>query len=97
MDEGETCRVSAVAWAEFLCGPLGTADLEFAIRVIGRPDDFTEDHAVIAARLFNQSGRRRGTFADCMVAAAALSEGASIATANPADFHRFEALGLTLA
>ena len=89
--------MSAVGWAEFLCGPLETTDLEFATRVIGRPDDFTEDHAAIAAHLFNQSGRRRGTFADCMIAVAALSEGASIATANPADFHRFEALGLTLA
>ena len=97
VDTGETLSMSAVGWAEFLCGPLDTADLEFATQVIGRPDDFTEDHAVTAARLFNEAGRRRGTFADCMIAAAALSEGAPIATANPADFAPFEALGLRLA
>ena len=30
VDTGETLSMSAVGWAEFLCGPLDTADLEFA-------------------------------------------------------------------
>jgi len=48
--------------------------------------DFNRDHAVATARLFIESGRRRGSLADCMIAAAALSDAASIATTNKADF-----------
>ena len=51
----------------------------------------------MAARLFNGSGRRRGTMIDCMIAATALAEEAAVATSNPGDFSRFEAFGLALA
>ena len=47
----------------------------------------------MAARLFNESGRRRGSLINCMTAAAALADGASLATANTAYFRHFQTSG----
>ncbi len=55
------------------------------------------DGAGAAARLFNQSGRRRGTFHDCIIAATAGGADAVLATMDRADFRRFMAHGLELA
>ncbi len=96
-ETGEVVRMSTVAWAEFLCGPLDGAELELAAEIVGRSRDFTPDHAATAARLFNASGRRRGRFVDCMIAAVALADGAVVATTNGTDFRRFEGTGLQLA
>ncbi len=93
---GEPLGMSAIAWAEFQCGPIQDQELQLATQVITERADFTEDHAVTAARLFNESGRRRGTLVDCMIAAAALAADAPLATANAADFRRFEASGLQI-
>ena len=93
----EPLGMSTVAWAEFLCGPVDEAALSVASVVVGRQSRFTEEMAVIAARLFNGSGRRRGTMVDCMIAATALAEEAAVATGDPDDFRRFEAFGLALA
>ena len=93
---GETIAISTVAWAEFLCGPLNETELELTTQIIGKHSDFTQDHAATAAGLYNDMGRRRGTLIDCMIAAAALAENASIATANEADFKGFQASGLKL-
>ena len=95
--EGQALIMSSVAWAEFLCGPLDIGDLSVAERLVKRRKDFTPDEAVGAARLFNESGRRRGTIIDCMIGAAALADGASVATSNAAHFSRFAAAGLKLA
>ena len=96
-DAGDTMVVSAVAWAEFLCGPLTDDELEIATRIVEPPQDFRSEHATIAAQLFNASGRRRGTMVDCMIAAASVSAGAPLATANTDDFRRFAEQGLQLA
>ena len=97
VETGEPLSMSAVAWAELLCGPLTPDELEFAAEVVERRHEFTEEQAIIAARLFNESGRRRGSLPDCMIAAAALFHGAALATANEADFRRLEDSGVTLA
>ena len=94
---GETLGMSTIAWAELLCGPLSSSEMEWAAEIVGQRRDFTAEHAVIAARLFNESGRRRGSLIDCMIAAAALADGASVATANATDFRRFATSGLELA
>jgi predicted nucleic acid-binding protein len=90
----EELVMSAVAWAEFLCGPLLVDDLRVVAHVIGEAAPLTSADASRAAELFNRTGRRRGSFVDCLIAAAALNAGATLATANPADFRRFPDLGL---
>ena len=93
----ESLAVSTIAWMEFLSGPVEPSELELATSIIESHIDFTPAHAEIAARLFNQSGRRRRLFVDCMIAAVALADDAPIATTNKRDFRRFESEGLTLA
>ena len=56
MGEGETLGMSAVAWAELLCGPLDRSEMEWAAEIVGQRQDFTPEHAALAARLFNESG-----------------------------------------
>lgn len=84
----ESLRISAVAWAEFLCGPVEPRALELAAEFLDEPIPFLAEDAAGAARLFNLSARRRGSLADCMVAAAALRLRASLATSNPRDFRK---------
>lgn len=97
LSAGEALGMSAVAWTEFLCGPVEVADLELVDRVVPDRVAFGEGEATLAARLFNDSGRRRGALADCMIAASAIRAGAPLATKNPKDFRRFEMAGLALA
>jgi predicted nucleic acid-binding protein len=72
-------------------------DLDLVTRVMSERVPFGEGEATLAARLFNDSGRRRGSLADCMIAATAIRAGAALATENPKDFRRFESAGLSLA
>ena len=86
--------ISAVAWAEFACGPLTPDALREARRLLGQPVAFSESDAELSAGLFNGAGRRRGTLADCMIAAVAIRSGAALATTNRRDFERFRPHGL---
>lgn len=94
--EGEPIGISAVSWAEFLCGPVDADDVELANRIVGEPLALLGDDARLTARLFNLAGRRRGALVDCMIAATAVRAGAALATRNPADFRRFESAGLRI-
>jgi predicted nucleic acid-binding protein len=93
----QVVRMSAIAWAEYLCGPVSVAAVEDAAELVGEPIGFVALDATLAAQLFNAAGRRRGTLADCMIAATAIRSGAALATVNVADFARFAPLGLTIA
>jgi predicted nucleic acid-binding protein len=90
--------MSALAWGEFLCGPLGEADEAAARRIAHRHVPVGTAEATRAARLFNHAGRRRrNSFPDCIIAATAILAGAELATSNPSDFERFVDAGLELA
>jgi predicted nucleic acid-binding protein len=93
---GETISTSAMAWTEFLCGPLSPTQTSAALAVLAAVESVTASDAVLAADLFNKSGRRRGSLADCIIAAVALRSGASLATDNRTDFAHFANLGLIL-
>jgi len=93
---GDGLAMSAIAWAEFLCGPLEAGVVELAEAVVPVRAPFGDGEAALAARLFNEGGRRRGSMLDCMIGATALSAGAALATTNPADFDRFARAGLNL-
>lgn len=94
---GESLAISAIAWGEFLCGPADRSHFDLAARVVPERLAFTGDDATLAAQLFNDSGRRRGSFVDCMIAATAIRAEADLATANAGDFRRFDGAGLRLA
>jgi predicted nucleic acid-binding protein len=94
---GRELGTSAIAWSEFCNGPLTREQKDAAFAVLGENvAPFTWQDAEEAARLFNLSGRRRGSHADCMIAASAMAAGASLATRNSADFSRLTACGLTM-
>ncbi len=90
----EPIAISTVGWAEFLCGPLPSADLALAARILGEPVPFVAADAALCADLFNLGGRRRGSLLDSMIAAVAVRADAALATTNPGDFRRFQTAGL---
>ena len=95
---GDVLGVSAMAWGEFCCGSPGATPPEATRRLlrqlVGEPVALDAEGAELAASLFNGSGRRRGSFGDCLVAATALRADAALATANVADFEPLVGLGL---
>jgi predicted nucleic acid-binding protein len=93
---GRPVRISSIAWAEFLCGPLSPEEQELARGIVGQPSPFSDEDATLAAELFNESGRRRRLFFDCLIAAAALRGRGELATSNPGDFDHFADRGLSV-
>lgn len=97
LEEGWTVGTDAVAWHEYVRGPLLQEDRERALRVIeNRVSALTRGIAEKAAELFNATGRRRGSTADCLIAAACLHEEAEMVTDNMDDFALFIGHGLRL-
>ncbi len=93
---GETLVTPMVAWYEFLCGPV-TANQRDTVRTfLESVLPFDEEHAAIAAELYNAAGRRRSLRVDAMIAAAAISANATLATNNRDDFEVFVDSGLKL-
>jgi len=93
----EIVNVSTIAWAEFLCGPIDAAGEAFARQIFPQPEPFLPADATLAASLFNKTGRRSRSLADCMIAAMAVRCGAKLATLNGGDFQLLTRHGLVLA
>ena len=94
---GEPLRTSAVAWGEFLCGPLSAAAEALARRFFPNAEAFEQADAEKAASLFNLTGRRSKSYADCCIAAVAIRAHAALATSNRDDFLAMVPHGLLLA
>jgi predicted nucleic acid-binding protein len=94
---GERIGVCALVWAEYLCGPLPGEKIAAADALLRWKEPFDPADGPLAAHLFNATGRRRGTFVDCMIAATAIRCRARLATYTRDDFIPFEAHGLELA
>jgi len=92
----EVVNVSIIAWAEFLCGPLDATAEALARQVFPQPEPFLSADAALAASLFNQTGRRSRSLADCMIAAVAMRCDARLATLNAGDFQPLASHGLIL-
>jgi predicted nucleic acid-binding protein len=93
---GVRIQISAIAWSEYLCGPLDAAAAAFARRLVNNVEAFTEDDAQLASALFNSTGRRSRNHVDCMIAAHAIRRDAALATLNVRDFRPFEKFDLRL-
>ena len=85
---GEELSISSIALSEFLCGPIAPDDVELVETLLD-----TEPFLTVA-ELFNATGRRSRSLADCQIAAVALRCGASLATLNVTDFAPFQSHGL---
>jgi predicted nucleic acid-binding protein len=96
INSGEAVSLDAIVWAEFACGPVTAAQLDAARAFVPSPQPFLAEDALRAAALFNDSGRRRGSLIDCMIAAVCLRLDASLATSNVQDFKPFERSGLRI-
>jgi predicted nucleic acid-binding protein len=95
---GESIATSAIAWTEFLSGPVteeNVADLR--VLLDGGVLEFDEACAITAARLFNATGRKRHLRVDGMIAATTLENHARLATHNLDHFQPFLSHGLKLA
>jgi predicted nucleic acid-binding protein len=94
---GETLGISVIAWGEFLCGPLSPAAEAFARRLFSDAEALERTDAEKAAELFNRTGRRSKSYADCCIAAVAIRTRAPLATSNRDDFAPMVPHGLVLA
>ncbi len=94
--DDEVLGISSIAWSEFLCGPLNQNDDTLAQLLFPEPEPFLASDAVRAAELFNATGRRSRSLADCQIAAVALRCDARVATVDASDFSLFQSHGLTL-
>lgn len=96
-EKGETLSTSSVAWYEFICGPVLKEQIKIMRSFLtGGMIDFGEAEAVETARLFHLTGRQRQLGVDAMIAATAILQKATLATANSKDFELFVPYGLPL-
>lgn len=94
---GGDVAISSIALSEFLCGPVTRDELALVETLLGPPEPFLPTDASRAAELFNVTGRRSRSLADCQIAAVGLRCGARLATINVADSALFQSHGLSLA
>jgi predicted nucleic acid-binding protein len=86
---------SVITWSEFCNGPHSKEQKDAVHAILrGGIQPFTEVQAEFASRLFHLTGRKRGSHADCMIAAAAFCNRQPVATRNVSDFERFVPYGV---
>ncbi len=96
-EKGAIPAASSIAWHEFVRGPIIADELLLIERIVGKQvRPVNRSTAELAARLFNATGRRRGSTADCLIAASAIEDKALFITSNKDDFEPFIAWGLSL-
>ncbi len=96
-EAGERLTTTAIAWTEFLSGPVTPEDIaDLRVLLEGGILPFDEEAAEAAALLFNAVGRRRTLRVDSMIAACAMLHGGRLATRNLQDFRLFIPHGLML-
>lgn len=94
---GQSLAASAIAWSEFLNGPVTAVEAMQVEAVLqSQIVSFGKAEAALAADLFNKTGRRRGSRFDCLIAATAILNQADLATINQSDFKAFAPYGLKL-
>lgn len=97
LTEGVDAVTTAVAWHEFVRGPLLEEDHRRAGWVLqNRILPLQKEDTEVAALLFNRSGRKRSSTSDCLIAAVALRREMGLVTANQQDFSKFVPYGLKL-
>ena len=97
INQGVSVQVSAMAWAEFRCGPLTDDDCILVLEILEGIVPINREISDEASHLFNATGRRSRSLADCLIAATAIRNGAHLFTENRKDFKPFLAHGLHLA
>ena len=97
LSDGEALGISAIAWGEFLCGPLSPTAEALARQLLPDAEALGRYDAEKAAELFNLTGRRAKSYADCCIGAVAIRLQAPLATSNRDDFTRMIPHGLVLA
>jgi predicted nucleic acid-binding protein len=94
---GESLATSAIAWTEFLNGPVTALEVSQVEAVLqSQIVSFGKAEATLTADLFNKTRRRRGSRFDCLIAATAISNQSELATLNVVDFKVFIPHGLKL-
>jgi len=95
MRTGFQACTSSICWHEYVRGPLLEEDRARVLRVIeSRVLPLDRLEAEKAADLYNNTGRRKGSTADCLIAAVAIQRSAILLSANRDDFSRFVPHGL---
>ncbi|MBK8094077.1 MAG: PIN domain-containing protein [Verrucomicrobiaceae bacterium] len=94
---GDLFEISVLVWAEFLCGSLTHEEEASARLLISAQHPMSDGQAELGAKLFRETGRRKRSLADCLIAACAILADAPLATENRTDFEKLVPLGLRLA
>lgn len=97
INDGVRLCTSSIAWSEFLNGPHTKQQKNAVYAILGKTViAFNEQQAEQASKLFHLTGRKRGSHADCMIAATAMQRNIPVATRNVKDFEKFTQFGLKL-
>lgn len=92
--EDRKLHCSAVAWGEFLCGPVLGEEVDAMESLLTDIVPVTSELAAKGACLFRETGRRSRSLQDCIIAATAILAREPLATINRKDFEPFLAHGL---